>query len=168
MSFDTTSTLTVLHLKSNSYFSLFFKDYELDHDLELSSNSFKLAFQCMLHLSASGPSRMIFEHLWDYFHLEDSTHGNPQLFQLCFHIARVLGAAHLLAMTKPLGGVRPIVVGESLYRFTSCVLCLQICETFVTHFFSHQFKVATKVGCETIIHAFWTFTLTGLFFNWTW
>jgi hypothetical protein len=64
---------------------------------------------------------MVFEHLWDYFHLEDLMNGLPQLFQLCFHIAqghippqiaRILGVARLLAMTKPLGGVRPIVMGE--------------------------------------------------------
>jgi hypothetical protein len=57
-----------------------------------------------------------------------------------------------LAMTKPLGGVRPIVMGEALYRFTNCVLYIQFCEAFVTHFSPHQFGVTTKGGCETIIH----------------
>jgi hypothetical protein len=85
----------------------------------------------MLHILASDPSGMVFEHLQDYFHLEDSTSGFRKLFQLCSHIthghippqiARVLGTTCLLAMTKMLGGVHPIVVGESLYRFTSCVL----------------------------------------------
>jgi hypothetical protein len=53
-SFDTTPTLTTLHFKSNGYISHFFKDYELDQNLELSSNSFKLAFQRMPHLSTNG------------------------------------------------------------------------------------------------------------------
>jgi hypothetical protein len=44
-SFDTTSTLTTLHLESDGFFLLFFEYYELDYDLKLSSNSFKLAFQ---------------------------------------------------------------------------------------------------------------------------
>jgi hypothetical protein len=55
------------------------------------------------------------------FHLEDSTNGFPQLFQLCSHItqghiprqiAHILGTTHLLIMTKPSSGVCPIVVGE--------------------------------------------------------
>jgi hypothetical protein len=57
------------------------KDYELDHDLELSSDFFKLTFQHMSHLFASNLSRMVFEHLWNYFHLKDSTNGFSQLFQ---------------------------------------------------------------------------------------
>jgi hypothetical protein len=123
-SFDTTSVFTTLHLKSNGYFSFFLKNYELDQDLELSSDSFKLAFQCMLHLSASGPFMTIFEHLRHCFHFEDSASGFPQLFQLSFHIAHghippqitcVLGTARLLAMTKPLGGVHPITMEETLY-----------------------------------------------------
>jgi len=78
----------------------------------------------MSHLSTNGLSRMVFEHLWNYFHLEDSTSGLLQLFQLCFHIAQsqippqitcVFGTTHLLTMTKPLGGVRPIAMGETLY-----------------------------------------------------
>jgi hypothetical protein len=67
---------------------------------------------------------MIFEHLWDYFHFEDSTSGFPSLFQLCFHIAhdhippqiaRVLKVVHFLTMTKPLSEIHPIAVEESLY-----------------------------------------------------
>jgi hypothetical protein len=72
---------------------------------------------------------MVFEQLWDYFHLENSLNGFFQLFQLCFHIrhghippqiAHVLGVAHFLAMTKPSHGVCPITMGERLYQFTSC------------------------------------------------
>jgi hypothetical protein len=66
---------------------------------------------------------MVVEHLRDYFHLKNSANGFPQLFQLCFHIAKghipsqithILGAAHLLAMTKPSSGIHPIVMGETL------------------------------------------------------
>jgi hypothetical protein len=78
----------------------------------------------MLHLLTNGPFGMVFEHLRDCFHLEDSTSEFPQLFQLCFHIAQghippqiawVLGLARLLAMTKPLGGINLIAMGETLY-----------------------------------------------------
>jgi len=37
-------------------------------------------------------------------------------------------------MTKPLGGVHPIVVVEMLYQLTSHVLCLQFCDAFATQF----------------------------------
>jgi hypothetical protein len=66
-SFDTTSALTAFHPKSDGYFPLFFKDYKLDQDFKLSSDSFKLAFQHMPHLSSNGPFGMVFEHLWDNF-----------------------------------------------------------------------------------------------------
>ncbi len=78
----------------------------------------------MPHLSISGHSRMVFEHLLKCFHPKDSAYGFFQLFQLCSHIAQghippqiahVLGVAHMLTMTKPLGEVHPIVMGESLY-----------------------------------------------------
>jgi len=64
----------------------------------------------------------------------------------------VLGANHLLAMTKPSGGVRPIIVGEALYQLTSHALCLQFRRVYATHFSPHQFGVATKGGYEVVMH----------------
>ncbi len=104
---------------------------------------------------------MVFEHLWNYFHFKNSTNGFPQLFQLYSHfaqghipprIARVLRVAYLLAMTKLLSGVCPIIVGETLYRLTSHIFCFQFHDIFATHFSPHQFKVATKGSYEAIIH----------------
>ncbi len=59
---------------------------------------------------------------------------------------------HLLTMTKPLGEICPITMGETLYRFTSHILCIQFYEIFATHFSPHQFWVVIKNVCETIIH----------------
>jgi hypothetical protein len=87
-SFDTTLTFIVLHPKSNSFFLFFLEDYEPNQDLELSSYYFKLTFQHMLNLSTSGLFGMVFEHLQDYFHPENSMNGFPQLFQLCSHVAQ--------------------------------------------------------------------------------
>jgi hypothetical protein len=70
---NTTSTLIALHLELDGYFSFFIENYKLYQDLKISSNSFELAFQHMPHLLASGPSRMVFEHLQDCFHPENST-----------------------------------------------------------------------------------------------
>jgi hypothetical protein len=112
----------------------------------------------MSHLSSNGPSRMVFEHFWDCYHPKDSTTGFPLLFQPCSHIAQghippqiacVFWTAYLLAVTKLSGGIHLIVVGETLYRFTSRVLCLQFRDAFITHFSSHQFAI--KGGCEAII-----------------
>jgi hypothetical protein len=85
-SFDTILALIALHLESNGYFSFFLKDYEPNQDLELSYNSFKLAFHCMPHLSTSGPFKMVFKCLRNCFHLKNSTSGFLQLFQLFSHI----------------------------------------------------------------------------------
>jgi len=43
-SFDATSTLFALHPELDGFLPFFLKDYELDQDLKLSSNFFKLAF----------------------------------------------------------------------------------------------------------------------------
>jgi hypothetical protein len=67
-------------------------------------------------------------------------------------------------MIKPLGGVCPITVGETLYQLASYILCLQFCEAFATIFSPHQFGVASKGGCEIIIQNI-TCTL-GLHHNW--
>jgi hypothetical protein len=118
---STTSVSTALHPKLDGYFPFFFKDYEPNQDLELSFNSFELAFQHMSHLLASGLFKMVFKHLQNYFLLKDSTNEFLQLFQYCFHIAhgRILPKLHvfldLLAMTKPLNGVCPFGTGETLY-----------------------------------------------------
>jgi hypothetical protein len=49
-------------------------------------------------------------------------------------IAHILGAPHLLAMTKFLGGVRLLIVRETLYQFTSHVfmplILRHLCNTF--------------------------------------
>jgi hypothetical protein len=115
----------------------------------------------MSHLSASGIFGMVFEHLRDCFHPEDSTSGFLQLFKLCSHIvksqiplqiASVLCTAHLLTMTKPSGKVCPIIVGQAMYQLISRTLCFQLCDTFVTNFSPHQFGITTKGDYEKIVH----------------
>ncbi|KAL2650793.1 hypothetical protein R1flu_018921 [Riccia fluitans] len=92
---------------------------------------------------------------------EDSTSGFDVLFQICTHVAqghlslaaaRLLGASCLLAIEKDSGGVRPIAIGEALYRLVARSLSLQFRATFSDHFEPWQFGVATRGGCETIVH----------------
>jgi hypothetical protein len=91
----------------------------------------------MSHLLTSGPSGMVFEHLWDYFQPKNSTNGFPQLFQLSspitqghipFQIPHVFGTTHLLTMTKPIGGVHPIVATHKLHFMPS--ISQKFCNTF--------------------------------------
>jgi len=102
---------------------------------------------------------MVFEHLRNWIHPEDSMSGFLKLFQLCFHIVKshislqiacVLGVTRLLFMTKPLGEVCPIEMGETLYQLTNHVLYLQFHDVFATHFSTQQFKITIKDSYETV------------------
>ncbi len=75
MSFNTTLVLITLHLELDGYFSFFLKDYDLDKDFEVFYDSFKLAFERMLHLSTSSHFEMVFEHLRNCFHVENLVSG---------------------------------------------------------------------------------------------
>jgi hypothetical protein len=59
MSSNTTSIFTALHHELDGYFSLLLEDYELNQNFIKKNYSFKLAFQCMPQLLASGPSKII-------------------------------------------------------------------------------------------------------------
>ncbi|KAL2634242.1 hypothetical protein R1flu_005721 [Riccia fluitans] len=104
---------------------------------------------------------MVFELLRDCFTLEDPASGFNLLFELCTHIgqgrvspsmAYLLGASRLLALEKPSGGVRPIAVGEVLYRLVARSLGFQFWDALADHFSPLQFGVVMRGGCETIIH----------------
>jgi hypothetical protein len=47
------------------------------------------------------------------------------------------GAARLLVLVKPLGGIQPIVDNEALYRLISRDLCLQFHDMFFCHMLLH-------------------------------
>ncbi len=61
--------------------------FQLDIDVELSMDFFRLAFLHMSHLSTKGPLRMAFKHFWNFFDLKDSINGSIQFHQLSFHLA---------------------------------------------------------------------------------
>jgi hypothetical protein len=47
-------------------------------------------------------------------------------------------------MTKPLDGIRPIDMGETLYRLISRILCFQFRDAFGTHFPYTNLKLQQK------------------------
>jgi hypothetical protein len=125
---------------------------------------------------ASGPSRMVFEYLQIYFHLEDSTNGFPQLFKLCSHITQghiplqitfVLGITCLLIMTKHVGGVRCnagniVWINKPHFMF---LIPQHFCNTFLPHTnLELQLRTIMKQYLTTLSGP-WTFTPTRLFFN---
>jgi hypothetical protein len=175
-SFNTTLVLFILHPQSSGFLPFFFKNYEPDQDFKHSLDFFKSTFQHMPHLFASVFSKMVFEHLQNCFQLEDFANGFPQLFQLCSHITQgvpcwithILEIVHLLAMTKPLSEICPIVMGEALYWFKSLTLCFQFRDAFATHFPHIDLKLQPKANVKLwsmASNAFWTFILTRWFFS---
>jgi hypothetical protein len=61
-------------------------DFQLDSNLELSMDPFKVTFLHMFQLLASGIFVMVFEHLRDLFDLKDLMSGFIKFHQLCSHV----------------------------------------------------------------------------------
>ena len=64
-----------------------------------------------------------------------------------------LTGAPLTPLRKRDGGVRPIAVGETIRRLIASILMRRIRDQAAEHLAPHQVGVATKAGCEAIIHA---------------
>jgi len=60
--------------------------------------------------------------------------------------------AHLVAVPKPKGGVRPIAIGELLRRLTGKCLMSQLHTSARQHFFPAQVGVAVSGGAEAAVH----------------
>jgi len=80
-------THIILHHESNGLFLIFLENYKLDQNLELSFDSFKLTFYCMLNLSASdfffGWFSNTFEIVYTHITLQMDSHN-------CFTFAIIL------------------------------------------------------------------------------
>lgn len=69
------------------------------------------------------------------------------------HLDGIYGGV-LTPLTKPNGGLRPIVVGDVLLRIAGRAITHAYGERFATFFGpAHQFGIATPAGTETITHA---------------
>jgi hypothetical protein len=104
-------TLQAFHLSvSPSPYPNSLMAFQLDEDLMLFLDSFRLTFMGMSHLFTRGPSSMVFQRLQNAFDLKDFASSSIQLHQLNSHIitghfpefiTHVLCAARLLALAKP-------------------------------------------------------------------
>jgi hypothetical protein len=88
MSFDTISTLNILHLELDGFFPVFMENYKLNQGLELSSKSFKLALKYMPHFISKWSFWDVLLTPSNFFLPKDSRYGFLKLLQLCFHITQ--------------------------------------------------------------------------------
>lgn len=119
--------------------------------------------------SAAGPDKLSPQHLKELLSRQTGEAGS-RLLQALTTMANVLlsGAippqvqpilfgANLIALRKPLGGVRPIAIGNTLRRMVAkAVNCLMF-DTFGEKLRPIQLGCGTKAGCEAAVHASRTF-----------
>jgi hypothetical protein len=76
---------------------------------------------------------MVYELLWDFFVLNNSTSGFYFFFEMCKHIVRghfpqsishMFVASQLLALEKQTKGVWPIMIREVIYQLITHTLAI--------------------------------------------
>ncbi len=70
-------------------------------------------------------------------------------------IIHILGAITFLALAKPFGGIRSIVVGEVFYCLVNIALWFQLRNVFSFHMLPHQFGVVIRGECKAMVHGIW-------------
>ena len=68
-------------------------------------------------------------------------------------IASALGLGRLVALTKPLGRVRGIVVSDFLHRLVARSLARQYAAPIQEACSPHQFTLSTRSGTDSVVHA---------------
>jgi len=149
----------------------------------ISSKTKKLSFETlrwhMPHFFVGNSSSMVFEHLCDCFHLEVSTSGFLQLFELYFHITYnhihhqiahvlALGSIWFLGNGQPFNRTQPIAIKETILSYWLHIM-ITILRLFSMHFLPHQFTIATR-SCEMVhtLNVPLTSTLIGSSYNSKW
>ena len=109
----------------------------------LDRECFVRALRTFASHSSTGVFGGVFEHFRDVLDPVDPASGFDLLFHLASRVAqggiptsvaRMLGTSRLVALQKPMGGVRPLAVGVGFYRLVSRAICLQIREDLSSHF----------------------------------
>lgn len=67
--------------------------------------------------------------------------------------AKALGLGRMVALQKPSGGVRGLVIGDFLRRLVARSIAQQFAATFDNACHPHQFALATRAGSEALLHS---------------
>ena len=152
----TVAALRGLHPAAPGPLPSFVEAFQPSATLVLDRECFVRALRTSPSHSSVGVYGGVFEHYRDVLDPADPASGFDLLFELASRVARgdiphsvaqMLGTSRLVALQKPLGGVRPLAVGEAFYRLVSRAICMQIRETLGSYF-QWQFGFAFRGGCE--------------------
>lgn len=111
--------------------------------------------------SGGGPTGLRPQHLKDAMvpgWRDELVRQTTQLINLmlsgaaCAEVQPWLCGASLTALPKPSGDLRPVAVGEYWRRLTSKIAAKSATSDLRPYFEPVQLGVASKVGCETIVH----------------
>ncbi|KAL0217766.1 hypothetical protein RCL1_008895 [Eukaryota sp. TZLM3-RCL] len=108
-------------------------------DTPISKNEVDDIISCLPLGKAAGPSKLTFDILKDYTSAqsvisEDLACFFQNLMMLSCKAPLEMSASHLVALSKSGGGVRPIAVGESLFRLLSMLIFKRICSHSLVSF----------------------------------
>ena len=73
-------------------------------------------------------------------------------------VLRILGLGRLIALKKPDGGVRGIVVGDVLRRLVGRTMAKQVTKEVEAATSPFQYALSTRSGCECVTHVLQTLT----------
>ena len=76
-------------------------------------------------------------------------------------VLRILGLGRLIALKKPGGGVRGIVVGDVLRRLVGRTMAKQVTKEVEAATSPFQYALSTRSGCECVAHVLQTLTELG-------
>ncbi|KAL0228430.1 hypothetical protein RCL1_004573 [Eukaryota sp. TZLM3-RCL] len=122
-------------------------------DTPISKNEVDDIISCLPRGKAAGPSKLTFDILKDCTSAqsvisEDLACFFQNLMMLSCKAPLEMSASRLVALSKSGGGVRPIAVGESLFRLLSMLIFKRITNTARTHVSPFQFGIGTIDGAS--------------------
>jgi hypothetical protein len=107
-------------------------DYQPKHTFVLDKNLFAQTLAIIPHLFSSGLYGMVYEHISRCFIPEDPSLGFSDVVAIVVRmdifklVVIMLGVNKLLAMTKDISGLCPIVISDVFFQFISHSIVLQL------------------------------------------
>ena len=132
--------------------------FELDKEL------FLINLRTARRGAGAGPSGMTSDHLFPLLESERDSVMFAEFAQslavadVLHQVLRILGLGRLIALTKPDGGVRGIVVGDLLRRLVGRTMAKQVTKEVEAATSPFQYALSTRSGCECVAHVLQTLT----------